>query len=83
MHDSDEIAAYERLANAIVSRAARDYSLALKAQKRNPENTNVMRIISDCERFFRSEYYRILTDIDGEWLMDQIRKKIEAERKKP
>lgn len=83
MYDPNEIASYERLANAIVSRAARDYSLALKAQKRNPENINVMRIISDCERFFRSEYYRILTDIDGEWLMERIRKNAENERKKP
>lgn len=83
MNDSDEIAGYKRLANAIVSRAARDYRLALKAKKRRPKNANVMRIISDCERFFRSQYYHILTDVDGEWLMKQIRKNAENERKKP
>lgn len=58
----------QRLSNAIVWQAAKDYRLALS------EN-NIGRI-TECERFFRSEWYEFLTDVDGEFLIEKLRKEI-------
>ena len=69
---------WERLANAIVLLAVSDYRSALRKLKRNPQNQDAM---SDAiERFFRSGWFSILTSVDGEYLMDRLRK--EAAEKK-
>ena len=33
---------------------------------------------SKLEGFFRSEWYGILTDVDGEYLMERIRKEVDG-----
>jgi hypothetical protein len=71
---------YEKLANAIVLSAATDYKAVLRKIKRNPENQNAMQDAMAIERFFRSGWYSVLTSVDGEYLMDRLRKEI-AEKK--
>lgn len=56
---------YELLANEIVLRAVEDYRLALKH--------HVQDVIAECERFFRSRWYRVLTNVDGEFLIQKLR----------
>ena len=67
---------YERLANAIILQAVRDYQKALRALKKNPKNRNAMDDAMACERFFRSSWYQTLTSVDGEYLIDRLRKEI-------
>lgn len=65
---------YENLANAIVLFAARDYRAALKKLRKNPKNKDAMRTAMECERFFRSGWYSKLTNVSGEYLIEQLRK---------
>ena len=59
---------YEELANAIVLKAVRDYRAARK--KGTGRGAELM--IWDCERFFRSEWFTALTDIDGQTLLRRL-----------
>lgn len=39
-------------------------------------------IIWECERFFRSEWFKALTNVDGEALMRRIQEEQEADEKR-
>lgn len=67
---------YENLANAIVLQATRDYRVALKCLRRNPNNKNVEIEADDIERFFHSQWYQALTSIDGEYLIKRLREEV-------
>ena len=67
---------YEKLANAIVILAANDYRSALKRLKKTPRNREAKAAASDLERFFRSGWYSALTSVDGEYLIENIRKEV-------
>ena len=64
---------YQRLANAIVEQAAKDYRSALKALARDSDNAYVQDEVKSIERFFRSRLYGILTNVDGDYLIDKLR----------
>ena len=65
---------YERLGNAIVIQAARDYRTALKKLKKNPKNKDAIEEALQIERFFGSSLYQMLTSVDGDYLISQLRK---------
>ena len=65
--------AFENLRNAIIQQAAEDYAAAFMGNGtggKAPED-----VMSECERFFRSDWYEELTGgaVDGEWLMKTIK----------
>ena len=64
---------YIELAGAIVRRAIVDYKEALRK--------NSKRKISNCERFFLSEYGRFLTMENGEKIIEMCREEVKAETK--
>ena len=68
-----EIDPYQELANAIVIMAAKDYRRALRIQRRNPDSHAAKIKIDEIERFFRSEWYQLLTSVDGEMLITRLR----------
>ena len=59
---------YKELANAIVLKAVRDYRMARKKGK----SREAKLMIKDCERFFRSEWFTMLTDVDGQMLLQRL-----------
>lgn len=61
---------WESLANAVIVQAARDYRLAIKSQNRS---VTAGRTVKECEKFFRSQYFTILSAMDPEYLIDRIR----------
>lgn len=65
--------AYRNMQNAIVLQAVTDYRKALKGESYNKRKYKPEQIIKECEKFFRSDYYRHLTKVDGEWLIEQLR----------
>lgn len=67
---------YERLANAIILQAASDYRRNLKKLKKNPQNRDVMNEVLQIEKFFHSSWYQVLTTVDGEFLIQKLRKEI-------
>ena len=62
----------EDLSNAIILQAVKDYRIALAGGSVNGRDSES--VIAECERFFRSDWYRQLTNVDGEYLMTTIRK---------
>ena len=66
---------YENLANSIVLLAVKDYRDALKKLKKWPRNESAKIMKDEVERFFRSDWYRELTSVDGNVLI----KKLQAE----
>jgi hypothetical protein len=67
---------YERLANAIVLQAVSDYRVALKKLKAHPKNREAISEALEIEKFFRSGWYSILTDVDGEYLIRRLQDEI-------
>ena len=63
-----DISIYENLANAIILHAVKDYRMALKSLKANPRNRTAQADKAEIERFFRSQWYSALTDVNGEML---------------
>ena len=67
---------YERLANAIVLQAVSEYRVALKKIKAHPKNREAISEALEIEKFFRSGWYSILTDVDGEYLIRRLQDEI-------
>ena len=70
---------YQALANAIVELAVKDYKKALKQHRRFLDNKEYADEVASLERFFRSGWYGMLTDLDGEYLMTSIRRMVRQE----
>ena len=60
---------YEELANAIILQAVKDYRLAGTRNSRMP-----------IEEFFLSSWFKVLTTISGEMLLEELRKEKRNER---
>lgn len=69
-----DITIYENLANAIILQAVKDYRMALKSLKVNSRNRTVQTDKAEIERFFRSQWYSTLTDVNGEMLILSLQK---------
>ena len=75
---------YEEIANAIVIQACNDYK---KSYKQSLRRSGIVgeadEELAELEEFFRSEWYKKLTDVDGEYLMERIRNEVLKHEKKP
>lgn len=71
--EETKMAPWHSLANAIVIQAAKDYRVALRRLRRNPNNKSALSEIVDLERFFRSEWYAALTNVPGELLIQKLK----------
>ena len=67
---------YQNLANAIIILATKDYRKELKRIKKNPSNRDAMDQALACERFFTSPWFAELTEVEGSWLMEQLRREV-------
>ena len=70
---------YLALANAIVELAVKDYKKALKQHFRFPDNKEYADEVASLEHFFRSGWYGMLTNLDGEVLMAGVRRMVRQE----
>jgi len=64
---------YEVLANEIITQAANDYRRALEKHKKHPRSRAFSTEAEELERFFRSDWYKTLTDVDGELIIRGLR----------
>lgn len=67
---------YEDLANAIVITAVKDYRDVLKKLNKHPNSNCLKHTKNDIERFFRSKWYSVLTDIDPEFLIKKLNEEV-------
>ncbi|WP_294157773.1 hypothetical protein [uncultured Selenomonas sp.] len=63
---------YEALANAVILQAVRDWRDACRILKSYPENFSEEQKRKAVERFFRSDWFGILTDVDGRLLLRKL-----------
>lgn len=68
---------YSNLANEIVIQAAKDYVAALKKVKRNRSNAKAQKDLQEIEDFFHSRWYGELTSVSPEYLIRELRKKVD------
>ena len=67
---------YENLANAIVKQAAKDWQSAMKRLRKKPGNKAAQAQRDECEQFFRSDWFTVLTGVDGEFLMRKLKEEL-------
>ena len=64
---------YENLANAVIVTAADDYRSAMKKLQKDPDNILARSTVDECASFFRSAWFEILSDADGEYILQRLR----------
>ena len=75
-HSVENVEAYEKLANAVIVIACKDYRKVIKKLSRNPGNRDALVEKKSIERFFRSGWFGVLTSIDPEMLMSKLQKEV-------
>lgn len=63
---------YKALANAIIMQAVKDFRAAYRAKKKFPDRANVEKQIREITSFFCSQYFGVLSDLDGPILLKKI-----------
>lgn len=69
---------YEKLANAVVLQAVKDYRKVLRTALRYPQNRSAKAACRKIERFFRSDWFEVLTQINPERLIAQLKAEVSA-----
>ena len=69
---------YENLANAVVLQAVKDYRDAAGKLSRGKKNIMAEQRKTECETFIKSQYINVFTDLDGNALLSQLEKEVEA-----
>lgn len=64
---------YERLANAIILQAVKDFRTAYRKLLKNPYSKENLHDVRSLEKFFFSERYKMLTKLDGSTLLKRIK----------
>lgn len=67
---------FENLTKAIILQAVKDYRKALTRCCRHPEKLNYLEEKVALERFFRSDWFSFLTDIDPEFLIRKMSEEV-------
>lgn len=69
------ISPWQKLANAIVEQAVKDYRIEQARVKANPQNSDHAKAeLRKLERFFRSDWFEVLTDVDGRLVLSRLKK---------
>ena len=69
---------YEELGNAVVLQAVKDYRDAVKKLSRGKVNHAAEQMKAECERFFKSSYFNLFTELDGKLLLSQLEREVVA-----
>lgn len=70
------ISPYEKLANAIILQATKDYRDAKKKLARDKNNLTANNRKAECIDFFRSNWFGILTELNPEFLIKALDKEV-------
>lgn len=64
---------YENLANAIILQAVKDWRSAVRTLKKRTRYDPAKQIKEECERFFLSDWFEVLTSVDGRLLLRKLK----------
>ena len=74
MKNLTEMESYQELANAVVLQAVQDFRNSSRRLSSHPDDGYARKLKRECEEFFRSQHFDLLTGIDGERLLGDLRK---------
>ena len=69
---------YQKLANAIILQAVKDFRAAYRRLKRFPNDRAAQSQVRDITKFFCSQYFSALTTLDGPSLLQKIIDELEG-----
>ena len=69
---------YKMLANAIIIQAVKDFRTAYSMKKKFPDSGRAEKDIREITKFFCSQYFHTLTDLDGPMLLKKIIERMEG-----
>jgi len=69
---------YQNLANAIILQAVDDYRKALRTLSLYPYDRDACSEEQSIKRFFRSGWFKVLTNLDPEALIERLNKEVAA-----
>ncbi len=67
---------WQDLANAIIDQAVKDYRAAAQELRWCPDSKRAAAMIRDVEIFFHSAWYEQLTNVDGDFILNRLRKEV-------
>ncbi len=67
---------FEKLANAIILQAVKDYRFALKRLAKHPRNDSALYTKREVECFFHSGLFNILTSLNPDKLIQQLQEEV-------
>ena len=73
---------YEKLANAIILQAVKDFRPAYRRLRRHPNDKLAADTVREITQFFCSQYFEQLTDLDGPALLNRIMREIDEKGKR-
>lgn len=69
---------YKELANAIIVQAVKDYRDAVERLRYTPDDKSALHDKRSIEKFFRSNWFSILLDLNGELLLKKLKEEVSA-----
>lgn len=72
---SDE--GYKRLAAAIILQAVKDFKPAYRRLKRYPNDRAAQNTVREITKFFCSDYFCLLSDLDGPSLLNRLMRELD------
>ena len=73
---------YQALANAIILQAVKDFKPAYRRLKRYPNDKLARDTVREITKFFCSQYFAALSDLDGPALLHQIIREMDKKYEK-
>ena len=68
---------YGKLANAIIMQAVKDFRPAYRWLRRHPKDERAQETVREITQFFCSDYFCVLTELDGPALLQRIKNDID------
>ena len=78
MHEEN----YEALASAIIKQAVKDFRPAYRRLKKYPNDGRAQATVREITKFFCSQYFEALTDVDGPALLNRIMREMDEKHEK-
>lgn len=72
---------YQALANAIILQAVKDFRPAYRRLKSHPNDKLAQNTVREITQFFCSQYFSVLSDLDGPALLNQIMREIDEKNR--
>ena len=76
MFEKKSDAGYENLAQAVIIQAADDFRQSYMSVLENPRDKDARDEVEAIGRFFLSDWYRMMTRVDGTYLMRKLRTEV-------